>query len=144
MAALATLLLGLQAMAQPEPPPQEKVKALKIAFLTERLELTPKEAQQFWPVYNAFEDEILSVNLQERKILRGFSAGQSTDEEAEEQIRKLTEIRSKRNNLESRFLRDMQKVLPPAKVAKLVEAEEEFKRRLLRRLGDRQGMRRRN
>jgi hypothetical protein len=29
---------------------RDKIKSLKVAFLTERLELSAKEAQQFWPV----------------------------------------------------------------------------------------------
>ena len=35
---------------------RERIKALKVAFITERLELTSTEAQQFWPIYNTFED----------------------------------------------------------------------------------------
>ena len=35
----------------------ERIKTLKIAFITERLAFTESEAQKFWPIYNAFEDE---------------------------------------------------------------------------------------
>ena len=34
-----------------------KVKALKIAYITEELDLTTEEAQKFWPIYNAFDDK---------------------------------------------------------------------------------------
>ena len=33
----------------------ERLKSLRIALITEALELTPEEAQTFWPVYNARE-----------------------------------------------------------------------------------------
>ncbi len=35
----------------------ERVEALRTAFLTNRLALTPEEAAVFWPVYNAFDGE---------------------------------------------------------------------------------------
>ena len=36
---------------------REKVKALKVAYITEQLELTTDEAQKFWPIYNAFDEK---------------------------------------------------------------------------------------
>ena len=36
----------------------EKIQSLKIAFITQKLQLTPDEAQKFWPVYNQYDNEI--------------------------------------------------------------------------------------
>ena len=36
---------------------KEKIKALKIAYITEELELTSEEASKFWPLFNAYEDK---------------------------------------------------------------------------------------
>lgn len=38
-------------------PTIEELKAMKISYLTEKLSLTPREAEQFWPIYNEFEDK---------------------------------------------------------------------------------------
>ncbi|WAC02058.1 hypothetical protein N7U66_20040 [Lacinutrix neustonica] len=48
------LLLSINAYSQRID--KEKVKVLKIAHITEQLDLTAQEAQAFWPVYNANED----------------------------------------------------------------------------------------
>ncbi len=40
---------------------QEKIKALYVAFITEKLALTPEEAQKFWPVHTQFTNEIKGV-----------------------------------------------------------------------------------
>jgi hypothetical protein len=40
---------------------QEKIKALYVAFITEKLELTADEAQKFWPVHTQFTNEIKGV-----------------------------------------------------------------------------------
>lgn len=40
---------------------QEKIKALYVAYVTQQLQLTPDEAQKFWPVHTQFENELRSV-----------------------------------------------------------------------------------
>ncbi len=39
----------------------EKIQSLKIAFITQKLQLTPDEAQKFWPVYNQYDKEVHSI-----------------------------------------------------------------------------------
>ena len=36
---------------------QDRIKAQKIAFFTEKIQLTVQEAERFWPVYNEFEND---------------------------------------------------------------------------------------
>src|SRR5260221_12101410 len=42
-----------------EPPPQKEqnIEALKVAFISRELNLTPEEAEKFWPVYNQYAQE---------------------------------------------------------------------------------------
>src|SRR6478735_12646756 len=57
---LVGFFIAASAFAQDEEPvvkdpkAQEKIKAARIAFITERLGLTPAEAEKFWPVYREF------------------------------------------------------------------------------------------
>ncbi len=37
---------------------QQGIDALKVAFISKELELTPDEAQKFWPVYNQYAKEL--------------------------------------------------------------------------------------
>jgi hypothetical protein len=39
----------------------ERLYALKIAYITKRLDLNPEEAQKFWPIYNQYSDELMQV-----------------------------------------------------------------------------------
>ena len=34
---------------------RDKIKTLKIAFITEKLDLSEQEAQKFWPIYNKYD-----------------------------------------------------------------------------------------
>jgi len=36
----------------------QKLEAIKIAYITQQLNLTPAEAQRFWPVYNSYLNEV--------------------------------------------------------------------------------------
>jgi hypothetical protein len=35
-----------------------RLEALKIAYITKRLDLSPEEAQKFWPIYNQYAEEL--------------------------------------------------------------------------------------
>jgi hypothetical protein len=49
---------------QPSDKKLQNIEALKAAFLSKELELTPEEAQKFWPVYNQYEKELKATILQ--------------------------------------------------------------------------------
>ena len=66
---IVTLLFGSFSMAfaqenQPadEQTKQERIKALYVAYVTQQLQLTPDEAQKFWPVHTQFENELKAIN----------------------------------------------------------------------------------
>lgn len=96
----------------------EKIEALKIAFITEKLQLTPSEAQQFWPVYNSYQKEIQN--------LRAESKGGDVLENEQ----KLLDIRKK-------YKPSFEKVLGPTKMNRLFEAERDFRNILIKRLKNR-------
>ena len=64
---IATILLGgFFAQAQEGQPVdenqrQEKIQALYVAYITQQLQLTPEEAQKFWPVHTQFTAEVKAV-----------------------------------------------------------------------------------
>ncbi|MEB8347550.1 hypothetical protein OO010_15985, partial [Flavobacteriaceae bacterium KMM 6898] len=58
------LLITVVSFAQ-DRPDREKIKALKVAFITERLDLSSKEAQLFWPIYNEHEANMDALRVKE-------------------------------------------------------------------------------
>ena len=60
------LLFSTTLMFGQRRPDKEKIKSLKIAYITERLNLKSSEAQAFWPIYNAHEELMESFRNQER------------------------------------------------------------------------------
>lgn len=45
---------------------QEQIDAIKIGFITKKLDLSPDEAQKFWPVYNQYSGEIRRARVENR------------------------------------------------------------------------------
>ncbi|NHN24453.1 sensor of ECF-type sigma factor [Flavobacterium jejuense] len=115
---------------------KEKIKALKVAYITEQLNLTSEEAQKFWPVYNAFDDKQFEIKHNKMKaVIKRFEEGgidQLTEKEALELITKMETYEDEMHHLKKKFLKDLLTVLPPKKVIKLKKAEDEFNRKLLR------------
>ncbi len=123
----------------------EKIKALKIAHLTEALDLSGAEAEEFWPIYNAHEEKMHLLRKSEREdIHRLFKNGgidALSDTEANKLIDKFIDIKSKMVAYETALIEDLRKVLPPKKIIKLKKAEEDFKRQLLKQIRQKRGKR---
>lgn len=116
---------------------REKIKAMKIAYLTEELSLTEDEAQAFWPVYNSHADQIKALRKEHRSLrekFKGKSIDDLTDQEATELVDGEMNFREKKFNIEKQFNADLKSVLPVKKVLKFHKAERKFKRKLLKKM----------
>ena len=115
----------------------KKVKAEKIAFITEELSLTEQEAQALWPVYNAAEKEgfeCMGAYIKSYKVLKHALKEGKSDEEIAVLLDAYISAGEKSRSLERKYLPEYQKVLPVSKVAKLYVAEEKFRRMQMNRL----------
>lgn len=132
-----SLLLGLiplLSQAQPRPM-EERIDALRIAFFTEKMQLTPEESQNFWPLYNEYQDKEKSI----RKSYRDDKSLElMSDAEAEKLIENSFEMEEKLLDLRREYYQKMRRVLPVRKVALLSRIERQFKERLLEEWRNRQ------
>ncbi|WP_194767188.1 sensor of ECF-type sigma factor [Tamlana sp. I1] len=137
------LFTSLQIVAQKND--KDRIKALKVAFITERLDLTPKEAQEFWPVYNAYEDNTNQIKHQElREIRSDIRTGYDSmsDEKADELIKKLNKAEIQLHKLRVDFSKDLSKILPSKKIILLKASEEDFRRKMFDEFKKRRGEKR--
>ncbi len=113
--------------AQPGPSPErggERVKALRTAFITNQLQLTPEEAQGFWPVFNQFEAEQKKLREKYKPTKDLLSM---TDVEAEQLLNSQLEMEEEMLQLKKDYHQRFKKVLPVRKVAMLSRVEREFR-----------------
>ncbi len=114
----------------------EKIKSIKVAFLTNELNLTPEESAKFWPLFNAYYLKQRKVKISNIKIYLNMK-----DESGEDKVLSdkeasllLSQIDSNEEELyqaKKKFNSSILSVLPTAKILKLRIAEEKFNKKLL-------------
>jgi len=117
----------------------DKLTAYKIAFFTQRLNLSPAEAEKFWPLYNDFSARKSKIQTERIGLIRYASQNEAnmSEKELSETADRLANTFSDEANLIVTFNSEMQKVLPPAKVIRLYQIENQYKQQLLRQLNER-------
>lgn len=137
--ALVLTFLALNMYAQR--PIRDRIKTLKVAFITERLSLSTEEAQSFWPIYNAHDEKILAIRRRERLELKTRIplVEDLTNQESAALLKKYLAIQNEKVRADEDFITKLQTVLAPKKILLLLKAEEDFKKRLLQQYGKRQG-----
>jgi len=135
------LLFSTTLMFGQRRPDKEKIKSLKVAYITERLNLTSSEAQEFWPIYNAHEEKMESFRNQERSGIYSKIRDMETlnDNEVERLLEDLIALEESKQKANQQFLKDIQKVISAKKTFLLLKTENGFKRRLLQQYRQKQG-----
>ncbi len=130
----AMLLMGAGLFAHPvlaqggppfpgEGPDQERLKAIRTAFFTERLSLTPEEAATFWPVYNQY-DEAREALLEGRGDQKPETL---SDAELEAAVLAEFERQEKLLALNRQYLDRFKQALPARKAAMVFMLEHRFR-----------------
>jgi hypothetical protein len=128
------LLLSVNAYAQK--PDKEKVKALKIAHITEQLDLTAKEAQVFWPIYNA-NDEASDKLREDSGLKRLENIDDISETEAKAHLDKIVKMELSRQKLQKEYYSKLSTVLSSKKILKLMNAEHSFRRKMIKEFKER-------
>lgn len=119
---------------------KDKIKAIKIAYITNELSLTSEEATKFWPLFNAFEDKQNEIRKQK---LKGYldrtdddSIDKLSDKEATTLLAQMESTEDELYQLKKKFIANLKGVISPLKILKLKKAEEGFNRKLLQQYRD--------
>lgn len=108
---------------------RERIESQRIAFITQRVHLTPDEATKFWPIYNEYRDALKDMREDfERPDLENIS-----DEEASKVIEQGLQMQQKKLDLNRNLVNRLHNVISPRKILLLHAAEMEFNRELLRK-----------
>lgn len=127
---------------------RERIETQKVAYITEKLTLTPTEAKAFWPVYNEYRAE--KEMMLEDKSEYALNSRYAEEEEDEKSTVETITADQLDEHMATRFARQREKidldekyygkykeVLPIEKVARLYKAERSFKREMMRKMRDR-------
>jgi hypothetical protein len=133
---LASLAMRAQGddVAVQEPPNQqtrEKINAARVAYLTERLGLTPAEAEKFWPLYREYADR-------QRIFKQEYNQAKKEGRPAKELLDLEYDLKQKNLNLEKEYSDKLRQTISPEKLMNLRRAEEDFRKLVMQQIQQRQ------
>ncbi|MBK8701562.1 MAG: hypothetical protein IPN29_19245 [Saprospiraceae bacterium] len=106
---------------------EDRIKSLKIAFITEKLALTPDESEKFWPVYNQMEGERAALYAEKKSEIDE----DISEKDAQAYINRHFEVRDKELLLERKYVDKFKTFLPVSKVARLLWVEKQFRQEIM-------------
>jgi hypothetical protein len=113
-----------------------KIYTQRIAFYTQKMGLTPEEAQKFWPVYNEYTKKKDLLAIEKKKLTNFYinNAATMTENDIDVTIQKYVQLDKQEASLLEEYNKKFRDILPASKVMKLYLAETQFKEWLLRQI----------
>lgn len=134
--------LSMAGMAQNvrSQPDREKIQAARIAFLTNRLELSVDQAKVFWPIFTEYDTKkgaLLREYSQKKRALFNRSEERNlSDEDARKMLDIYLEQKQAEIDLEKIYLKKFDAVLESKQVWMVITFDSDFRRSLMKRISD--------
>lgn len=103
-------------------------------FITERAELTPDEAKEFFPIYFELQKDKWKINKEARNKFKKEKGEKLTDEEYIQLINEIADAKIKIAILEKSYLEKYLKIIPARKIRKVQYAEDRFQREMIKNM----------
>lgn len=115
---------------------RERIESQKVAFITDKLDLSPREAQDFWPLYNEYQDKKRELSGKTRETLKNamLNIDKLSEDEMESLLNDYVTLQKKEASLNEEYMNRLKKVISPRKVMKLYITEIQFKNYLLKQI----------
>ncbi|MEQ9403695.1 MAG: hypothetical protein RIM99_08935 [Cyclobacteriaceae bacterium] len=130
---IGIIFLALQARSQ-TPETMKKIEAAKIALITERLNLSPAQAEKFWPIYREYGQQNREIRKDFDLARRSFDPNTATEEENKKMLEMANVVKQRQLDLEKEYSQRILKVITNRQLNNLRKAEGDFKEMLLRRI----------
>jgi hypothetical protein len=121
-----------------DPQAREKIRSAQIAFITDRLGLTPAEAEKFWPVYNEFAQKRNNIRQEMHDARANRPADQKDEDFQKEMIDLQFKLKQRELDLEKEYSNKILNVITPQKLIALRKAEADFRTMVIRQIQQRQ------
>ncbi|QYA26814.1 hypothetical protein G3I01_15365 [Gramella sp. MT6] len=108
----------------------ERIKALKVAYFTQELNLDEKTAEKFWPIYNKYEKERRNLHKREHIDLKNVEC--ISENEAENLINEFLSVENEEYKIKKELFKDLKQIISAKDIIKLHKLEDEFHKKLIK------------
>lgn len=110
----------------------DEIRNLKHDYLAKELDLTREQQNEFFPLYDAMQDEIEQLNTRTRELETAISSDESaSDLQVENAARTVFEQRRAEGQIEMTYFDKFRDILNPRQLLQLKDAERKFTRQLV-------------
>jgi len=113
---------------------RQKIESAKIGMITNRLNLTPDQATQFWPVYNEYSGKKQELNRRVRQLRDEPTRSNLNDDQLKNGLREANATKQKIADLDNEYMDRFLKVITPKQLNELYQTERDFNKILLNQL----------
>jgi hypothetical protein len=136
---LSMMLLCVTSMAfSQQKDPRAQIEAARIALITERLTLTPDQAQKFWPIYNEYSQRQENIRREFNQAKGKHNMQTATEEDNKRLLALGMNAKEQTLELERIYSDRLLQVINNRQMLSLRKAETDFKVMILNRLRDQQ------
>jgi hypothetical protein len=120
-----------------DPKVRQKVELARIAFLSDRLGLTPDQAEKFWPVYREFIQKRQGMTQQFREAQKNMDPNDPDPKKQQDLVNFGLQLKQKELDLEKDYSGRIMKVITAQQLLSLRKAEQDFRQLILNQLQQR-------
>jgi hypothetical protein len=110
-----------------------KIQDAKIAIITNRLNLTPEQSKDFWPIYNEFSAKKRDMHRSMRQLINTKDESRS-DDQVMNNLKEIQGLKEKQLELEKEYQGRFLSVISAKQLVELYKAERSFNEMLIQRL----------
>jgi len=128
-ASLVACTLGLSGTASAQTSQKQldiaAARAQRKATVGANMNLTPDEASKFWPVYDAYEKSMDSIEDRHVRELKDFAAKYNnlTDADAKKKLDEVIAIQQARLDVQKQYIPQFRAVIPQVKVTRFYQID---------------------
>jgi len=129
-----TLFIAVSTSAQKDDQRREKLESQKIAFISDRLDLSPQVAQVFWPVYNQYDNELKALRSKKEAL---HKEEEINEDKANMLLKQSIEYEENLLEIKKSYIDRFTEAIGPIKTLHFFRMERRFKQKLLRSFKER-------
>ena len=111
----------------------EKIRADKKLFIAQNMQLTDAEAEDFWPIYDSYQDELFLLRARTKNLIHVYAENfeNMNDEIAKKLLDEHSDIEESKLKLRSAYLPKFRKAMPDIKVVRYYQIENKINAALM-------------
>ncbi|MFT4738011.1 MAG: uncharacterized DUF497 family protein [Cyclobacteriaceae bacterium] len=111
-----------------------KIETAKIALISSRLQLSPEQAQQFWPIYNEYFNKQKEARMVYNDARKMIDPKKASEEENKRLLELGLEVKENQLAIERNYSGKMLNVISSRQMMELRGAESDFRKMLVERV----------